>query len=38
MDYCVLRERNLKLILTKLNDTRNRLDFCQSLFDKINLF
>ncbi|CAF3862962.1 unnamed protein product [Rotaria sp. Silwood1] len=28
MAYCALRQRNFKLSLTKLNDTRNRLDLC----------
>ncbi|CAF3679511.1 unnamed protein product [Rotaria sp. Silwood1] len=30
MAYCALRQRNFKLSLTKLNDTRNRLDLCQN--------
>ncbi|CAF1392236.1 unnamed protein product [Adineta steineri] len=30
MAYCALRQRNFKLALTKLNDTRNRLDLCQN--------
>ncbi|CAF4729841.1 unnamed protein product, partial [Rotaria sp. Silwood2] len=30
MAYCALRQRNFKLSLSKLNDTRNRLDLCQN--------
>ena len=30
MAYCALRQRNFKLALSKLNDTRNRLDLCQN--------
>ena len=30
MSYCALRQRNFKLALTKLNDTRHRLDLCQN--------
>ncbi|CAF4434473.1 unnamed protein product [Rotaria sp. Silwood2] len=30
MAYYALRQRNFKLSLTKLNDTRNRLDLCQN--------
>jgi hypothetical protein len=30
MSYCALRKRNFKLALSKLNDTRNRLDLCQN--------
>jgi hypothetical protein len=30
MSYCALRQRNFKLALSKLNDTRNRLDLCQN--------
>ncbi|CAF4699534.1 unnamed protein product, partial [Rotaria sp. Silwood2] len=30
MAYCALRQRNFKLSLTKLNDTRNRLDLSSS--------
>ncbi|CAF3651048.1 unnamed protein product [Rotaria socialis] len=30
MSYCALRQRNFKLALTKLNETRNRLDLCQN--------
>jgi hypothetical protein len=30
MAYCALRQRNFKLALLKLNDTRNRLDLCQN--------
>jgi hypothetical protein len=28
--HCALRQRNFKLALTKLNDTRNRLDLCRN--------
>lgn len=30
MSYCALRQRNFKLALTKLNETRTRLDLCQN--------
>ncbi|CAF4081494.1 unnamed protein product, partial [Adineta steineri] len=30
MSYCALRQRNFKLALTKLNETRHRLDLCQN--------
>ncbi|CAF3812228.1 unnamed protein product [Rotaria sordida] len=30
MAYCALRQRNFKLSLSKLNDTRNRLDLCEN--------
>ncbi|CAM4805641.1 unnamed protein product [Rotaria magnacalcarata] len=30
MAYCALRQRNFKLALSKLNDTRSRLDLCQN--------
>ena len=30
MSYCALRQRNFKLALTKLNETRHRLDSCQN--------
>jgi DNA-dependent protein kinase catalytic subunit len=30
MAYCALRQRNFKLALSKLNDTRNRIDLCQN--------
>ena len=30
MAYCALRQRNFKLALTKLNNTRNRLDLCRN--------
>ena len=30
MSYCALRQRNFKLALTKLNETRQRLDLCQN--------
>lgn len=30
MSYCALRQRNFKLALTKLNETRQRLDSCQN--------
>ncbi|CAF0848203.1 unnamed protein product, partial [Adineta ricciae] len=30
MSYCALRQRNFKLALTKLNETRPRLDLCRN--------
>jgi hypothetical protein len=30
MSYCALRQRNFKLALKKLNETRHRLDLCQN--------
>lgn len=30
MAHCALRQRNFKLALTKLNNTRNRLDLCRN--------
>jgi hypothetical protein len=30
MAYCALRQRNFKLALSKLNETRHRLDLCQN--------
>ena len=30
MAYCALRQRNFKLALSKLNDTRTRLDLCRN--------
>ena len=30
MSFCALRQRNFKLALTKLNETRSRLDLCQN--------
>jgi len=30
MSYCALRQRNFKLALTKLNETRHRLDSCRN--------
>ena len=30
MAHCALRQRNFKLALTKLNDTRHRLDLCRN--------
>ena len=30
MSFCALRQRNFKLALTKLNETRHRLDSCQN--------
>lgn len=30
ISYCALRQRNFKLALTKLNETRHRLDLCQN--------
>jgi hypothetical protein len=30
MSYCALRQRNFKLALNKLNETRQRLDLCQN--------
>jgi hypothetical protein len=30
MSFCALRQRNFKLALTKLNETRQRLDLCQN--------
>jgi hypothetical protein len=30
MAYCALRQRNFKLALSKLNNTRNQLDLCQN--------